>query len=198
MSNDPLQVATANTKDHTLSADVGRSFTFAKDGTWIYGFHVTWVPGFIHISGDIGDLTLQHYGAFHSLRNAMTWLAHETDDTYQLSKVAHGQRIEEFDVERTVQTIEEHIKELAEEGRDEAADCLREVIKDIRSVDDNFADGEGKDVLCAQSVDGGHPLLDDFYGHMKPTWRALFVLNPARIAARAILDRLYAEEESAA
>lgn len=78
-----------------------RSWRVQKPGTWIYGFDVTWFPGCIFLSGDLGELTLAYHQAMHTFDDTVPWIAGSHCD-YLLEKSSAKQ---EYDPERTIRAL---------------------------------------------------------------------------------------------
>lgn len=69
---------------HSCSERLSRSFDFRQGRQWAYAFSLTWTPGTLTITGDVGEMTLSN----HSLRDligALEWAQH-SDIDYLLSK----------------------------------------------------------------------------------------------------------------
>lgn len=66
-----------------------------------YNFTLTWTPGKLHLSGDIGELTLTHYHAMPTLDEAIKW-ARSSDFDYLLGK---SDKRKTFDPEGTASFI---------------------------------------------------------------------------------------------
>ena len=70
-------------------------------------FRVTWGPGFLVLTGDIGSMVVTHYSAAIELWDAIHWL-HQADCDYLMGKT---DRRQEFDAESTAREIVSRIYE---------------------------------------------------------------------------------------
>lgn len=125
------QIAERAFKDHLLCDIVEegniRSYRVAKVGTGIYAFRVTFVPGFIHLYGDIGNVTY----APHRL-NAFEWArssCHNLD--YLTGKIEPHDAGREFDGEVARADIDRYIKDAVDYG-----DNVKVLEEAKRAIDD--------------------------------------------------------------
>lgn len=88
---------------HLMSAGpcVSRRFRRA-DGRFAYAFNLTWVPGTVSLSGDVGEISIVHYHALSSFREGMEWLA-EAEYDYLMGKASPREEV--LDHDQTTQTI---------------------------------------------------------------------------------------------
>lgn len=70
---------------HEMRAQPSRSFRFAKPRTSAYSFVLTWLPGKLMLTGDIGDLTLTHGYACGKFDHAIRWAA-DSEFDYLMGK----------------------------------------------------------------------------------------------------------------
>lgn len=96
---------------HAMSAGpvVTRRFrrTDGRSDNW---FDVTWTPGSVVLSGDVGELSIVHHSALARYRDGMAWLARTgADHDYIMGKASPRER--EFDREGTVRLIMEMANE---------------------------------------------------------------------------------------
>jgi len=112
-----------NYAKHVIKERVSRSYDFRKpSGSSHYAFALTWTPGTLSLTGDVGDMTLNQWHAMPTFEEAISW-ASTTDWSYLLSKSGAGQS---YDADRTaaeiIEMADEHardtIKGHAEECRD--------------------------------------------------------------------------------
>ena len=66
-----------------------------------YWYNVTWTPGFVTISGDIGEMTVVHYHALNSMENAIGWVNGACFE-YLMEKTGVEKK---FDPEETVESL---------------------------------------------------------------------------------------------
>lgn len=74
-----------------------RAWYVGKTKEWCYAFRVVWLPGNLHFSGDLGELSLTHYHALPSWRAAVEWI-NQSDFHYLMEK---SDAKEEFNQEKT-------------------------------------------------------------------------------------------------
>lgn len=94
--------------NHVMRREAGCTWRCARPGTFTYGFRVTWAPGALMISGDIGDLIVRHY-SFSDPWAAAAWVNGAEWD-YFMEKAAAEKEYErdetaEFIVERAYQQM---------------------------------------------------------------------------------------------
>ncbi|MFT8597676.1 MAG: hypothetical protein ABF748_06500 [Acetobacter orientalis] len=71
---------------HVMTESISRSFNFRRaDGSSFYCFNLTWNYGHLIITGDMGELTLDHYYAMPTFEQAVHWAASGEND-YLLGK----------------------------------------------------------------------------------------------------------------
>jgi len=94
--------------DHRLSRrGPGWSWRMARPGTGIYSFRVTWAPGVLVVSGDIGDATYRIWPSAATLWGAIE-LVHRAGYDYLTGKSTAKT---EFDREATVRSLLHHADE---------------------------------------------------------------------------------------
>lgn len=87
---------------HVMKEAVSRSFNFRRaDGSSFYAFNLTWSYGHLSISGDMGELMLEHYYAMPTFEKAVHWAA-DAENQYLLRK---SNVREEYDSEKTANFI---------------------------------------------------------------------------------------------
>jgi len=62
-----------------------KSWSIGKPDHFCYGFRIVWLPGALHLSGDLDELTVVHYVAMPTWAQAVNWVAGAHFD-YLLSK----------------------------------------------------------------------------------------------------------------
>jgi hypothetical protein len=82
---------------------ISRRFRRA-DGSFAHAFTITWVPGTVSLSGDLGELSIVHYHALRTFRGGMEWMA-GADYDYLMGKASP--RDEVFDQEGSVRFVVE-------------------------------------------------------------------------------------------
>lgn len=93
---------------HVMRGEETISRTFRRaDGGSQYWFRITWTPGHLTLTGDVGDLTLCHYYALRSYEDGLAW-ALEADHDYLMSKTGVSQQ---YDPEATARFIVQHANE---------------------------------------------------------------------------------------
>lgn len=87
---------------HDLVERPSRSFRFFEPGKGsIYAYCLTWAPGSMTLSGDLGEMVLIHYQAMPTFEEAVNWAA-TGDLDYLLSK---SNRRKVVHRERTIQGV---------------------------------------------------------------------------------------------
>lgn len=148
-----------------LNDGLFRSYRCQKPGTWVYGFDVTFWPGWVAISGDIGELMLSRDS------DMMPWLRGVLKrDTIDLSYVAEKSPnnivTREWTVEAAKSVIETIIEYRTEDDPDADVSALRELL----SVDEQY---EWNTVTVPSLIDQGY---HDFYGYGDAKdWTARFI-----------------------
>lgn len=66
-----------------------------------YWYNVTWTPGFLTVSGDIGEMTVVHYHALNSIDNSIGWVNGACFE-YLMEKTDIEKK---FDPEETVESL---------------------------------------------------------------------------------------------
>lgn len=98
---DIARLARQEFADHQMRRGPGYSWRLAKPGTGIYSFRVTWAPGVVMVSGDIGHAAYQVWPSFGTLWKAVDLIADSQCD-YLTGKSGVAK---EFDREGTVRAI---------------------------------------------------------------------------------------------
>lgn len=101
-----------------LTFEPKQSARFAYNST--YAFTLTWTPGHMTIVGDLGELTVVHYGAMPTLNEACHWLL-SPDYHYLLSKTKEQRQ---FDRDATIEDIWRCLTEEVAEGQKAYAEEL--------------------------------------------------------------------------
>lgn len=88
--------------EHVMKERVSRSYDFRRsDGCSTYAFAITWAPGTLALSGDVGEMALTHYQAMPTFEAMLDWVD-RADEDYLLGK---SNKRQEFDGERTAHSI---------------------------------------------------------------------------------------------
>lgn len=124
--------AEGDLKDHRVTpiASDGpvKCWKCSQLGTWMYGFFVTTIPGFVFIAGDIGELVL------HPTHPDPEDFILQGDPHYQ-----YGKAVEEFRQKREVspylvrQELADQVKYYRDEGKP-LPDGLKELCRDMREA----------------------------------------------------------------
>lgn len=121
---------------HVMTESRSRSFNFRRaDGSSFYFFKITWSAGVISITGDMGELMLEHWNAMPTFEKAVRWAAN-AELQYLLGK---SNVSEEYDGEETARDIirlanHEVIEALNGQfwGRERRSDGMRQIAQKIR------------------------------------------------------------------
>lgn len=102
----------------------------APNGSSIYYFTITWTPGFLTISGDVGEATYEAYGLCPSAASAAAW-ARTADLDYMTRKSTHKKVYDPYATARTV------VRYAYEEFRDGLRDPRRRILhgRDLEDYD---------------------------------------------------------------
>jgi len=139
--------------DHAITErcrqGVFRSWRCKRTKSWVYGFDITTTPGFIFITGDIGDLIVEReYDMLPWCRSAC-----ESID-YFAKKVPHAIPTTQFDEAKVLEWVAEELK------NEELSDEDRELLEDA-------AEG-GLDELGESEV---YAILQPVWQDDPPSWR---------------------------
>lgn len=93
--------------DHRIKKGPGLSWRMAKPGTGTYAFRVTWAPGMLAVSGDLGEITYTVYPTFGGLWEAIE-MVNGADWDYLTGK---SNKKLEYDRDATVRDILRHADE---------------------------------------------------------------------------------------
>ena len=58
---------------HAMRRETGKTWICRRPDSWIYGFRVTWIPGSIVLTGDVGEMVVNHY-SFGEPWGAAAWV----------------------------------------------------------------------------------------------------------------------------
>ena len=121
------QMAATAFKDHvvTLRLDVGmfRSWRCQKPGTWAYGFDVTTTPGYLILTGDIGEMILRRCD------DMIAWTRSSIRDAhYFAEKVPNSIQTKEWSFEKSLEWINETAAEDAHEAREQWDELRDELV----------------------------------------------------------------------
>lgn len=176
---------------HEMRDRPSRSFWFSEPGKGsIYAFALTWSPGTLALSGDLGELVLTHYQAMPTLESAVAWAA-RADADYLLGK---SNRKKSICREGTVEGIIEgaiqsqYIRERLEDhftigrawGAGLKALLKREVPHAVRDV---------SDASLPQFIADLHH-FDDWYGSYRWTAHDIYQVAAVQFGCQAILATL--------
>lgn len=126
---------------HAMRRETGWTWRCQKPGTWVYAFRVTWSPGSLALSGDVGDLIVNHY-SFNDPWAAAAWVNGAGFD-YFMEKTSTRK---EYDSEATA----EHIVETAYQSlREGGHSRLMERIAD-RYGDGDHETPDGRKSACRE------------------------------------------------
>jgi hypothetical protein len=94
---------------HVMKRETGHTWRCARPGTNIYGFRVTWAPGVLVMTGDLGDLVISHQ-SFTEPWSAAAWVRGSSGSVdYFLSKSNVDTK---FQPEETARRIVSHAYEI--------------------------------------------------------------------------------------
>lgn len=85
---DIRKLARSEFSGHVVTVQDSKAFRFSRaTGGSFYSYILTWMPGTVTITGDLGSLTLSHPQAMAGWRDAMEWLA-GSDYDYLMQKAS--------------------------------------------------------------------------------------------------------------
>lgn len=119
-------------KDHVITQHLAqgmyRSWRCKKPGTWNYGFDVTTRPGWLFITGDIGDLIVTR------ANDMIAWARGAiSDPQYFAEKVPHAMPTKEWSYDLSLEWLGEEIEEAKKEhdsdgNEEQCPKCRRMVL----------------------------------------------------------------------
>lgn len=184
---------------HVMSERRSRSFDFRTPGKGsTYAFVLTWSPGSVNLSGDLGELTVTHWHALHDFAPGMRWMADSHLD-YLLRKTGAQ---DEVDPEATARFIIEIAQQELSFGDHSRLDRLKEIHRpkysgivmwhelevSLRSDFENMSSSQ-----IAEDCRGIYR-LDDFYGAYRTPPRAVHQITALQYAAKMIVATLPDEQ----
>lgn len=115
-------------EEHALYPSDSKTFLFSASGgarthRW---FNLTWAPGTLTLTGDVGEMTITHYNALAEFEEGIAWAAN-SDYDYLLGKagvtpdVLHHERT----IDYLLETASERALEARRAQRAERLDCLQ-------------------------------------------------------------------------
>lgn len=205
MAHDPESTTFARARaafaDHQIQERQSRSFDFRRlDGSSTYAFSLTWTPGSLALAGDVGELTLVHYGALKLLGPGLAW-ATSSDHGYLLSK---SDRSRVFDRDGSIQMLLDFAK--GEDGRKvrtalcealqipdtvRGAAFLAMAKRDLARMFEEFGQERAGAFIYELGV------FDDWYGTTCWDARTLYQIEAIRHGAKLALAQLAASDEAA-
>lgn len=115
---------------HEITPQESSSWLVRDPAKGYYWFRVTWIPGVLLLSGDIGELVLTHSQALKDLDYGIRWLA-GSNCIYLLQKSSCKQ---EFNYQATIESLVRYAKETGEDTQweqlYELAGCDSHVARD--------------------------------------------------------------------
>ena len=176
---------------HEMRDRPSRSFWFSEpEKGSIYAFALTWTPGTMILSGDLGELVLTHYQAMPTLDSAVAWAAH-ADADYLLGKSNRKQVINrEATIEGIIegalqsQPIRERLDDHFVIGRAWGAGLKALLRREVPSAVRDLGDAE----LPRFIYDLHH--FDDWYGSYRWTPHDIHQIAALQFGCSAILGTL--------
>lgn len=158
--------------DHQIRSEPAKRWYVSSPHDRSHWYNVVWFPGILHISGDLGELTMTHYQALLNLHEGAKWVA-DSDLQYLLGKT--DAKDNHLDVEATA----EYLVEIAVEYRDQHDD---DRYWDALYEEFGFFSETKEEILASiQSCDQDLPRVihemgvwDDFYGVFSYDFHAIW------------------------
>lgn len=115
-------VADNDFKNYQIDNKDSKAFLFSPGGRWCQSFLIVWVPGYLNVIGDMGDLIIR-VAALEDFLTGMYWLYNHANpgSLYFMEKVLNHKRIF-FDPEATKQNLIEVFDEMTAEDVQEYAE----------------------------------------------------------------------------
>jgi hypothetical protein len=154
------RIAAKSFAEHIMQDAPAQSWRLGKPGTGCYAFRVTWAPGMIAVSGDIGSAIYEIWPAFQTLEGAIRLVA-RADYDYLCGK-SNIKR--EYDREETVKGLVEYAYRSLRDGHKPA---LFEQICDEYGGDPDKPRGRKEAIRefrddCSLSAERIYDLTGDF------------------------------------
>lgn len=143
---------------HVMSPGECVSRRFRRsDGRSHYHFNLTWVPGTLSLSGDVGEISLVHYAALKEFRSGCYWLSGASYE-YLVGKAAGDHR--EYDREGTVDF-------LVEMANSQIIDALKQHRRELSDYREASAPGRARfrgdyDEWFELGMVGAPPLFEEY------------------------------------
>lgn len=88
-----------------------KAWFIGKEKEWNYAFRVVWIPGNLHFSGDLDEVTFTHYQAMPTWKDAVDWVS-RSDFHYLMEKSTANRKFEQLkSAVDLVRQAEEHLVE---------------------------------------------------------------------------------------
>ena len=158
---------------HQVQPSQAECFRFSRPDEWAHSCGICWVPGFVFIHGDLGQLTICHYQAMPTFNDAMVWLATSEPD-YLISKTDAKEVI---DKNKTLAYLKDWQREAEEYGEPTAE--FADLIQDIERADEHEIPALIHAANCAP----------DYYGSYSYPFQVEFQIRCAKLAAKAWIDQ---------
>lgn len=138
-------------ENHAMRRETGWTWICRKPGTGIYGFRITFAPGSLMISGDIGDLIVNHY-SFTDPWNAAAWVNGAEWD-YFMGKAAAKK---EYDRDETAQHIVSHAYEHLRMGDRHGMKLMERIVDHFGgSLEGDHETPSGRKYACREMLSCG-------------------------------------------
>lgn len=131
--------------DHVIARETGWTWRCRKPGTGIYAYRVTWCPGNLMVTGDIGDVTVTHY-SFDDPWSAAAWI-NGAGWSYFMEKTHVGK---EYDAEATAKGIVES----AYRGWRDGYTALMERVVEHHPYRNDVNDRDDRKEACRELLSG--------------------------------------------
>lgn len=154
---------------HILPAPSSKSWSIGRGAhTWTYGFRVVWLPGNLHLSGDLGEMALTHYHAMPTWKEAVDWVD-RADFDYLIGK---SDAKMEFNQQKTAIEMVRMAEDYYEEG-DESSfwDKIFEYLDGAAFMGESGKTEWFDSRVVANDLDrklAAKLLIDEFYSDLTP------------------------------
>jgi len=169
---------------HTLIKNSeSKSWLVKNPGKHEYWFRVTWSPGNLSLSGDVGELVLTHYQAMPTWQDAVEWVAGACHGYLMQKSNANTKFDEEDTIKQLLLMADEHLNEYDD-------DCFWVKLSNLTGIDIEEKDRIRKEIECGffESPQDVYEFMDDadWVGSFRYEIGTYYQYEALQVWARAI------------